>query len=154
LDAYLKAIAEGKPAPAANVAAVKAATTKAREIATADAIKAAEQKARVAIREGRSLSPTADQQTMAQATKFGQGQVGQSAKRLASELRTLKEPELIAKMKAEVAAGKATERSVTIGGPPPQNMSVYEYADGTVVRIKPLGDAKRSNSFSIEVKER
>lgn len=134
--------------------ATKAATAKARELATAEAIKAAEQKAAAAIRDGHALSPSVDAQTTAQAGRFTHGQVGQNAKRLAPELSTLKEAELIAKMKAEVAAGKATERTVAIGGPPPQNMSVFEYADGTVVRFKPLGDANRTQAtFSIEVKK-
>lgn len=153
-DAYRKAIAEGKAAGAANTAATKAATAKARELATFEAIQAAEQKAAAAIRDGKALSARVDAQTTTQAGRFNQGQVGQNAKRLAPELCTLKETELIAKMKAEVAAGKATERTVAIGGPPPQNMSVFEYADGTVVRFKPLGDANRTQAtFSIEVKK-
>lgn len=58
------------------------------------------------------------------------------------------------KMGEEVNAGKCTKKSVAIGGPPPQTMDVYEYADGTVVRHKPLGDKYRQEpSYSVEVKK-
>ncbi|MEJ2611630.1 MAG: hypothetical protein P8179_16520 [Candidatus Thiodiazotropha sp.] len=57
-------------------------------------------------------------------------------------------------MADEVKAGKCTQKSVNIFGPPPQKMEIYEYKDGTVVWYKPLGDMKRPGpTYSIEMKK-
>jgi len=75
---------------------------------------------------------------------------GGEAKRLARELDRASDKEFLTKMAGEPCAMK----TVNIAGPPPQAMHVYEYPDGTVVRYKPRGDAKRPEpTYSIEVKK-
>jgi hypothetical protein len=66
----------------------------------------------------------------------------------------MREERFLETMADEVEAGRCTVRQVSINGPPPQMMDVYEYTDGTVVRYKPLGDTERHNpTYSIEVKK-
>jgi hypothetical protein len=56
-------------------------------------------------------------------------------------------------MAAEVRAGRATVRSVQLGQPKPQTMTVWELDDGSVVRLKPAGDDRRARpTVSGEIK--
>jgi len=83
-----------------------------------------------------------------------------AAKRLASTLPNLAtgmtDADFLKAMADEVSSGKVpAPRTIPINGPPPQPMTMWEYADGTEVRYKPLGDSNRPNkpAFSIEVKK-
>ena len=81
---------------------------------------------------------------------YTDGTAARDARRLATELEGLTEKEFLDKMAGE----PCTPKTVSINGPPPQPMQVYEYADGTVVRYKPLGDKNRSvPTYSVEVKK-
>ncbi|MCA9549938.1 MAG: hypothetical protein KC933_07880 [Myxococcales bacterium] len=84
---------------------------------------------------------------------FERGQIGAGAKAWAVRLAGKSERQVRALMKLEVQAGRATERAVALTAPKAQTMSVWEMPDGTVVRVKPLGDAGRAGpTLSVEVK--
>jgi hypothetical protein len=153
-DAFNAAVADGKTLDVANGAANKAAKLKGQAIALDEAEHAAMQKAAQTVEQGRTMAAHVDASTNHQIADFGKSVVGNEAKRVASEVKGMSEADFIAKMKSEVSAKRATEKTITIVGPPAQQMKVYEYPEGTVVRYKPLGDGKRLEpAFSIEVKK-
>ena len=81
---------------------------------------------------------------------YDAGKQGGAAKSLASKLRGKTVPEMEQILDADAAAGKCTKLppSTTQGKP----MSSWQYPDGTLVRLKPLGSDKSPNSmYSIEV---
>ena len=95
-----------------------------------------------------------DAATQAQLADYAAGRSGGAARRLAGELSGKSEAEFQRIMAEEVKQGRATMKSANISGPPAQRMDIYEFADGTVVRHKPLGDSKRPGpAYSIEVKK-
>lgn len=79
-----------------------------------------------------------------------------NAKRLSKKLakkRTAKD--LVAQMENEAASGKCTRTTKTIKSPDggTQEMAMYEYPDGTIVRVKPKGDGYRNGTtYSVEGK--
>jgi hypothetical protein len=84
--------------------------------------------------------------------------IGKAAKELAPKLSKMKVGEMIETLDKDVKAGlcKITYPDwyapKVIGGK--QTQLMYEYTDGTVIRIKPLGDDRRVGlqTYSIEVK--
>jgi len=152
-QAYKDALTkDGKPPEKAKEAAQKAAKDKAREIALAEAKRVARAKAQQAIDSGGAFDMHKTNPT--QLVDFAANKTGVEAKRISGELSGKSTKDFAAKMGEEVNAGKCTKKSVSIDGPPPQTMDVYEYPDGTVVRYKPLGDNFRSGpAYSVEVKK-
>jgi hypothetical protein len=149
--AYQAARAAGEKPAQANTAANKAAKLTAEAVAKDQARRAATQTAERAIKHERAfemgnLGPEAQNQL----SSFKAGTAAERAKQLPAELAKLSEQEFLAKMASE----PCTAKTVNISGPPPQVMHVYEYADGTVVRYKPLGDQYRNEpTYSVEVKK-
>jgi len=149
--AYRDAIAAGKTPAQANKAANRAAKDAAEQVALDEAKRSARGAAEKAIDNGASFDPSKLDTAADQALKdYAAGTTGGNAKRLAGELDGLSEKDFLAKMKAE----GVTPKAVSINGPPPQTMQVYEYGDGSVVRYKPQGDLNRPGpAYSVEVKK-
>jgi hypothetical protein len=98
--------------------------------------------------EQRTCFTNLDLAARAQLAAYKAGTIGANARRLAVTLREMTDAELLATMKAEVATGKATVRTKADGN------SIWEYADGTVVRHKPKGDRLRQTpTYCVEVKK-
>lgn len=148
--AYESAIARGEAPAQANTAANIAAKDAAEIVARLEAERFATNTAR-AMASGEGIdSKKLDLAAQTQLAGFNSGALGKESKRLAKQLEGLNEKEFLTLMNGEPCAAK----SVNIDGPPPQSMRVYEYADGTVVRYKPLGDRKRTApTYSIEIKK-
>lgn len=152
-QAYKDAVTnEGKAPAKAKEAAQKAAKEKAKEIAAAEAKRVARDRAQQEIDSGGAFNMQRTDAT--HLSDFATNKTGAEAKRLSGELAGSSVKDFSAKMADEVSSGKCTKKSVSIKGPPAQTMDVYEYADGTVVRHKPLGDDHRqAPTYSIEVKK-
>jgi hypothetical protein len=149
--AYEESVAAGETATHANTAANKAARQIAENVAKSEAERAAKEAARHALQRGSAFDlHELDPKAQSQLADFNAGKTGRQAKRLARKLDGASDKEFLAKMEGE----PSTVKAVNISGPPPQAMRVYEYPDGTVLRYKPLGDAKRPGpTYSIEVKK-
>jgi hypothetical protein len=149
--AYKDSIASGELPAKANTAANKAAKDAAEDAAKSEALRSAKEAAQRAIDSGSVIDmQEIDSKTKTQLADFNAGKSGGKAVRLARELDGVSEKEFLTKMGSE----PCTMKAVNIAGPPPQSMYVYEYLDGTVVRYKPLGDAKRPGpTYSIELKK-
>lgn len=81
------------------------------------------------------------------------GATGQRIRTLMPHLVATDEAGVRALMAKEVAAGRATVRYAQLGQPKPQTMTVWELDDGSVVRLKPLGDKVRPGpTLSGEIK--
>jgi hypothetical protein len=152
-QAYKDALTkDGKTPEKAKEAAQTAAKDKAREIALAEAKRVARAKAQQAIDSGGAFDMHKTDPN--QLADFAANKTGVEAKRISGELSGKSAKDFAAKLGEEVNASKCTKKSVSIDGPPPQTMDVYEYPDGTVVRYKPLGDNYRPGpAYSVEVKK-
>lgn len=153
--AYTDAVAQGLTGKQVIQAANKAAKDAAKKVARDEAMRSAQETAEHAISNHMAFDPTKlDAATKAQLAHYAAGTMGGNARRLAGQLNGMKEADFLTTMADEVKAGKCAVKSANISGPPPQKMDIYEYADGTVVRYKPLGDMKRPGpTYSIEVKK-
>lgn len=153
-EAYDKAVAAGKTAKQARDDATKVGRDLARNEALAVGKEVAVNRARQAVASGHAFDPTKLAPDVA-AQLARQKNTVLDAHRLAPKLSGKKDAEFLSLMAEEVSTGRVpAPRSLSIGGPPPQPMTMWEYPDGTVVRYKPLGDSYRTTpAFSIEVKK-
>jgi hypothetical protein len=149
--AYKDAIAAGETPAKANTAANKAAKAAAEKLAKDQAERSAANAAARAIDQGGAFDMSSvDAKAQNQFSLYRAGTAARDAQRLAPELEGLTENEFLDKMAGE----PCTVKTVSINGPPPQPMRVYEYPDGTLVRYKPLGDKNRNApTYSVEVKK-
>jgi hypothetical protein len=155
LEAYYDAIAQGQHAKDANKVAASVALKVGRQAAKAEAVRAAEMRADNAIANGTAIDATtlgADgKNAMAD---YQAGKIGGAGRRLAVELEGKSTEEFRSIMEREVATGDAKHSVVKLDKPASQDMDLYEYGDGTVVRHKPLGDDKRIGpTYSLEIKK-
>jgi hypothetical protein len=98
--------------------------------------------------------------TLGQLGKFDTGTAADAAKRLSPQLegKTLGEMETL--LDSEVAAGTATKRTQPVLDPTDplkvktQDQLVYDFTDGTLIRVKPKGDKLNPGTvmYSVEVK--
>src|SRR6185295_17882210 len=80
---------------------------------------------------------------------YDAGAQGGHAKALSPDLAGKTMPEIEAILDADAAANNCVKRVDTSAGKP---MSSYQYRDGTLVRLKPRGDAHESEPmYSVEV---
>ncbi|ACY14783.1 eCIS core domain-containing protein [Haliangium ochraceum] len=157
-QAYDAAIVAGKTPKQARKDANKAATQAARAEAEAEAQRAAQAMAQQAIANGGAFDmSTLDPNAQSQLSSF-QSSTGFEAQRIASAVAGMNDANFQNFMAAEVSSGNVAAPStanIPAPNPPPttQTMEIWEYADGTVVRYKPLGDSERPNpTYSVEVK--
>jgi hypothetical protein len=153
-QAYDAAIAAGKNEKQAKNDASKAVRQTAQAEAKAEAQRSAREAAHRAISDGTAFDASKlDADTKGQLNKFQTGSF--EAQRLGVALAGKNNADFLALMGQEVSAGRVPRpRAINIAGPPPQQMQMWEYPDGTVVRHKPLGDSERPNpTYSIEVKK-
>ncbi len=151
-----------KSADATN--ARKYASDQAKNAVTAklatEAPKLAEARADQAISDGSVFKTTLSPEAKQQLDLFERGQKGGAAKRLAPELAGKPVPELERILDAEVASGNATRTNPEIDDPTDpagvrkQTQPAYQFNDGSLVRIKPMGDEFNPGKpmFSVEVK--
>ncbi|MEJ2613313.1 MAG: hypothetical protein P8179_25525, partial [Candidatus Thiodiazotropha sp.] len=153
--AFTEATAQGMTPKQVRNAVNKAAKNAAKEVALDEALHSAKKTAKRAAHDGTAFNiERLDDLTKAQLRDYAAGTTGGNGRRLAGQLNEMREERFLETMADEVEAGRCTVRQVSINGPPPQMMDVYEYTDGTVVRYKPLGDTERHNpTYSIEVKK-
>ncbi len=153
-EAYDKAVAAGKTVKQARDDATKVGRDLARNEALAVGKEVAATRARQAVASGHAFDPTKLAPDVAAQLARQQNTV-LDAHRLAPKLCGKTDAEFLSLMAEEVSTGRVSApRSLSIGGPPPQPMTMWEYPDGTVVRYKPLGDNYRTTpAFSIEVKK-
>jgi hypothetical protein len=153
--AYMARLAEpGATDADAKLTSEKATRAGAQQAAEAVATRVARDRANAAIASGSAFGKGFT--SAKQLADYRAGTTGMAAKRLASSLPGKTEKSFLDAMQDEVKDGKVpAPRSININGPPAQTMQMWEYADGTEVRYKPLGDADRPNkpTFSIEVKK-
>jgi len=145
-----------KARKAASDAAKKAAkTTAATEAETAAKSKVQEKITSGDVFDTSKMPPDAKQQL----ENFNLGTSGGEAKRLASQLDGTSLADMQTLLDAEVAAGKASKATQPIPDPTTkgatQDQLVYEFGDGTVIRIKPKGDKFNPGDmmYSVEVKQ-
>jgi hypothetical protein len=155
LEAYKDAIAKGQPPKDANKIASSVAINVGRQAAKAEAVRAAEVRAENVIATGTTFDTNSvDADGRKAMVGYQAGKIGVAGKRLAVELEGKTEQEFNAIMQREVASGEAKHSIVKLVKPIIQDMDVYEYDDGTVVRRKPVGDQDRKGpTFSVEVKK-
>jgi hypothetical protein len=81
---------------------------------------------------------------------YQSGKKGGAAERLSPDLNGKPLADVLATLDAEVSAGHATKVETTLPNGKPQ--SVYQFPDGTIIRVKPSGDAFVADpSYSVEV---
>ncbi|MBK7538218.1 MAG: DUF4157 domain-containing protein [Myxococcales bacterium] len=153
-ETYDKAVAAGKTVKQARDDATKVG----RELARSEAIEAGKEvafaRAKKSLADGTAFDPAKlDADTTAQLARHKNTVL--DGHRLAPLLTDKKEADFLSTMAGEVSNGRVPPpRTISIGGPPPQPMTMWEYPDGTVVRYKPLGDKHRvTPAFSIEMKK-
>ncbi|MEO8705805.1 MAG: DUF4157 domain-containing protein [Kofleriaceae bacterium] len=163
--AYLEKAKTGakpeKRVDAAKFAGNKAAKLAADKVAVEIAEKAADQ----AISDGSVFGDLTDPKKSGLAktmNSYEGGTTGQAAKRLAPLIEGKTFPEVKAIMDAEVAANRAKPDPGPIADPTDptgkatQQQEVYDFPDGTRVRMKPKGDGHPGNPgkpmYSVEVK--
>jgi hypothetical protein len=145
---------------AVNAGGKKADKT-AKAIARDEAIKAAEATADDKISSGDVFDKSkASSDTLNQLGEFDLGTAAESAKRLSPQLegKTLTEMETV--LDAEVSAARATKKTQPLIDPTDpmkvktQDQLVYDFADGTLIRVKPKGDKLNPGKvmYSVEVK--
>ena len=156
-DEYVAQRVANKDAKAAQTTAKKAAKAKANQVAEARAgsplnVETAQLRARADVESGKAFKSNDKLGTdTADAKKnYEAGTQGQAAKTLSPQLAGKTVPEMEQLLEADVAAGKSTRLpdSVTAGKP----QQSWQYPDGTLVRVKPKGDAFGDDpTYSIEV---
>jgi hypothetical protein len=148
-QAYRDATAAGKTAKQANAAANKAAWTAAEKVAAEETTRLAH----LAVRDrGVFDMETMSREAVHALEEFDAGRLAPTAKRIAGELNGLSERDMLVKMATEPCTSK-TVKVPGKAGQPPIDMTVYEYADGTVVRYKTSGAPERPGPiYSVEVK--
>ncbi len=145
--AYTDAVAQGLDPKQTNAAVNKAAKDAAKKVAQDEAMRSAREAAERAVQNQTAFDPAKlDAATQAQLADYAAGRSGGAARRLAGELSGKSEAEFQRIMAEEVKQGRATMKSANISGPPAQRMDIYEFADGTVVRHKPLGDTETAGT--------
>jgi hypothetical protein len=151
--AYRDAAAAGKTGKQLRYRVLDGIEDGAQKAAVMEAEQFARKQGLQAVREGKAFGAIDKQaKTRLAEIEGGVRVVGQDLQR---ELLGKTEKEFLDTMAKEVAEGRVqAPRTLKIAGPPPQDMQMWEYKDGTVVRFKPLGDARRpSPTFSVEVKK-
>lgn len=152
-ETYDKAVAAGKTVKQARDDATKVGRDLARNEALAVGKKVAAEKGMRAIASGTAFDSS--KMDAAARAQLATSQTSiMEAHRLAPKLSGKTEAEFLSLMAEEVSTGRVPPpRTLSIGGPPPQPMTMWEYVDGTTVRYKPSGDRYRTSpSFSVEVK--
>jgi hypothetical protein len=155
---YAKA-REANVVPKKAMSAARAAANKATfEAAQAQAarpqnLEAARARARSDRANGNAFAESElDAPTKAAKTAYEAGTMGQAARSMSPQLAEKTMPEMEAMLEADVATGKSTKppgEQTTAKNKP---MRSYLYPDGTLVRLKPEGDAFGSEpKYSVEV---
>ena len=163
VKAYTDEMAKpGKKADDAVKVAGDAADKAARATAQAEAVAAAQAEAAAKISSGAvfDLNDPGKADAKAQLAAYGKGTVGGAAKRLSPQLGGKSAADMELVLDAEVTAGNATKTKDPIKDPTDplgvktQDQLVYDFTDGTLIRVKPLGDKfnKGQLMYSVEVK--
>jgi hypothetical protein len=152
-QAYRDAIAAGKSATEAATIAKEAGKNAALDRLAIDAVQGAQEAAEKAVVAQSAFKlDTAGKASLAD---FNAGKRGQLAKKLAPELAPLKYSEMVTLLDAELAkeGGKKPEVE-TDSSSGLETQRIYEFADGTFVRVKAQGDDRSAGAamFSIEVR--
>lgn len=162
--AYVEAIAAGDSPKVARKKATNAVNKAIIRLKDVEGDLAARAAAADAIKDGTVFNPSVmDAATSARLADYNSAAPtsGVQARKLAGQLPNMREADFLTFMAGEVSSGGATRSQAQIPVPPgpfsspTQTMLRWEYADGTVVRYKPLGDAQRPGTptFTIEVKK-
>jgi hypothetical protein len=144
----------------------KAAGGSAKKAARAHAVQLAERLAREAADQAIDNGSAFDlsvtpPDAQAQLTAYNAGTSGGAAKRLAPQLANEELADIQSILAQEVAAGRATRTTSPMRdytdptGVATQTQEIYDFVDGTVIRVKPKGDKFNPGvpMFSIEVKQ-
>jgi hypothetical protein len=152
--AYLSGRTQGMTPTQAREAANRAAQAALQPAMKALAEAAALRELETRVQDGRVFNRLAmNPRALAVLEAFEAGRLGAEARAWAVRLAGKSERQVRALMKLEVQAGRATEKKVALTSPVSQVMSVWEMPDGTVVRLKPLGDVRRPGpTLSVELK--
>lgn len=139
---YARALREGKPADRARKLAIKKARRDAKAAATAEAEAAARAKALDSIENKSPFGADPPANIKSAEAAYRAGETGTSARDLSRRLTGRSHDEIRELLDGDVVAGKCTVADDTFrakgGMELPQR--VYQYPDGTVVRLKPQGD--------------
>jgi hypothetical protein len=137
----------------ARKAAQKLADAEATKVAISRAIEAARQRATTDLQSGNAFKH--DPNTDLVRNEYNQGTRGGNAKSLSPRLAGRPVAEIIDILDTDVTAGRCTKSTSNLpmpNGQPPKPQIGYQYPDGTLVRVKPNGDAFSNNPmYSVEV---
>jgi len=133
--------------------AKRSADDEAKEVAKALATKAALERATTDLQSGNAFKD--DPNTKLVRNEYDQGTRGGNAKSLSPRLAGHTLAEIIDILDTDVTAGRGTKSTSNLqmpNGKPPKPQIGYQYPDGTLVRVKPDGDAFLDDPmYSVEV---
>jgi hypothetical protein len=152
-DEFVRQRQDNKDIKTARKAAQKLADAEATKVAISRAIEAARQRAKTDLQNGDAFKQDAN--TEAVRNEYNQGTRGGNAKSLSPRFAGRTIGEIIDILDRDVTSGRCTKSTSNLlmpNGQPPKPQIGYQYPDGTLVRVKPKGDAYSNNPmYSVEV---
>src|SRR4028119_1911831 len=152
-DKFVSERVSGSDIKPARQAAQKLANTEASKVASSRAIEAARQRAKTALQNGDAFKH--DPNTEAVRNDYARGAQGGNAKSFSPRFAGRTVAEIIDILDTDVPSGRCTKSPSDLqmpNGQPPKPQIGYQYPDGTLVRVKPNGDAFLNNPmYSVEV---
>ncbi|MEH1868674.1 MAG: DUF4157 domain-containing protein [Nostoc sp.] len=152
-DEFVRQRQDGADTKTARKAAQKLADSEANKVAISRASDAARQRAKTDLESGDAFKR--DPNTEVVRNEYDQGTRGGNAKSLSPRLAGRTVAEMIEILDADAAAGRCDKSTTNLPmgkGQPPKPQVSYQYPDGTLVRVKPNGDAFGNDpKYSVEV---